>query len=305
MTGDALESADARGTHVHRRRGEWGTIMFNRRLSLAALAGAVCLQSASMAKAQVGEPTGSFGIRITHGGTTIVDYPAVPLPADFKLSDGDPEDFIQIGTIGPNAAPIILKVVSDDDPGFRIVHFYVDVPGNLADIHHSDGDSLFAPSDSGLIDVSITGLSFAGTTQVTPMLANNSTYLAAYMRDTYMGTGGRFYDLPEVTYVPPGVIGPEAQGQVAGEKFYDGDLSQYVFTGSFEQPTASFTWGAIPNPGAVSSQVINADGSLSPGDGKVFELGLSVAFVGVPEPGTIGLVASGLWTILTYNRRRR
>jgi hypothetical protein len=253
----------------------------------------------------VGEPTGTFGIKIMHGGTTLIDNPFVTVPGDIKLTDGTSEDYVPLGTIGGSGETAILKIVSDNDPDFRIVHFYIDLPASLDDIYRSSGGSLFDPADAAAISVTITGLAFTDTTEVFPMLADNETYLAAYMRDTYMETGGRFYELPGCTHFAPGVLGAEAQCQVAGNKFYDGDTSQYTFSGSFFEPTASWTWGALPNPGAVGASAVNADGSLSDGDGRVFELGLSVAFVGVPEPGTIGLLVSGLVAFISRRGRTR
>ena len=268
---------------------------------LAVIAGVASLLAAAGAKAQVGEPTGNFNITIQQGATTIVNA-NVAVPLDHKISDGNPEGYVQIGTVGPMGTPVILKMVSDDDANFRIVHWYIDVPGSLNDINTSNGQSLINPADPSPVSVSITGLQFTGTTSVTPVLVNNGTFLTEYMRDTFMGTGGRFYNLPGSNFYAPGVLGPAAEAQVAGNQFLDGNNSLYTFGGSFGQPSATWTWGALPNP--AGSSAINANGSLVPGDGRVFELGLSVAFVGVPEPATLGFVLPGLFMMLRKRRTR-
>lgn len=275
--------------------------MFRNATRLAAFVGVAGLLAASSAQAQVGEPTGSFNITIQHGATTVVNANVI-VPADIKITDGDPEDFVQIGTLGPGGAPIILKMVSDNDPNFRIVHWYIDVPASLNNIFMSGGDSLFNPANPNPISVSITGLSFAGTTSVTPLLVNNNTYLTAFMRDTFLGNGGRFYNLPGSNFYAPGVLSPQAQAQVPGSQFLDPNAALYSFGGTFGQPTATWTWGALPNPATFGSQAINANGTMSPGDGRVFELGLSVAFVGVPEPATLGFLLPGMLMML---RRKR
>jgi hypothetical protein len=278
-----------------------GEIMLRGFTRFAMIAAVAAWSGAGVARAQVGEPTGMFNIKIQHGGTTVVDT-VTSVPLDHKISDGDPEDYVQIGTIGPNNAPIILKMVSDDDPNFRIVHWYIDVPGDLNNIFSSNGDSLFNPANPAPIDVTITGLSFTGTTEVTPLIVNNSTFLTAFMRDTFLGIGGRFYALPGTNLYAPGVLGPQAQAQVPGNQFFDMNAGQYAFSGSFAQPTATWSWLGLPNPGAVGAAAVNADGSMSPGDGRVFELGLSMAFVGVPEPGTLAMM---LPAVIAMIRRRR
>src|SRR5262245_4940954 len=107
--------------------------MYHRIWRIAAIASAACLVAISFANAQVGEPTGTFGIRVRQGSNTIVDESAVQVPADIKLSDGTPEGFVQIGSIGGRSTPIILKIVTDDDSTFRISHWYIDVPVSVND----------------------------------------------------------------------------------------------------------------------------------------------------------------------------
>lgn len=277
--------------------------MFRSIVRTALFAGAAAVFSAAPAMAQVGEPTGSFHLKVTHGATTVVNTNVI-VPADLSITDGDPEDYVQVGTVGGD--PIILKMVSEGGPDFRIVHWYLDVPDSLANIYLSGGTSLFDPLNPASIDVEVTGLAFTGTTGVTPLIVNNSTYLAAFMRDTYGGTGGRFYNLPQGTYFGPGVFSPEPQVQVAGQYFLDGNTALYNFTtSSFLSPTASWKWGALPNPGALGLTTVSSGNNNTPSDGgKVFELGLSVAFVGVPEPATLGLLAPGMLFALRRTRRR-
>jgi len=250
------------------------------------------------ALAQVGEPTGTFGIKITHGGTTIVDNPNVAVPTDIKLSDGDGEDFVQIGTIGPMNSPIILKIVTDDDPNFRISHWYIDVPASLANINLPGPTSLFDPSNPSPIEVEITNLAFTNTTNVTPLIVPNNTYATAFMRDL----GGVFYNMPLGNTT--GFPGPGTQVQVPGQAFFDADPAMYSFTGSNFGPTASWKWSGLPNPGAgtTTNNGINPN-APSFGSGYVFELGLGVSFVGVPEPGTMTLLGGA--AVMLLRRRRR
>jgi hypothetical protein len=279
--------------------------MFKHFARFAALACAFAA-STSIARGQVGDPTGAFQIRVSQGANVIAqDVVTIGLGGELSdlkatFQDGTPESFTQIGSVG--TSPIILKVVDDGDPNFRILHWYVDVPTSLANIFASNGDSLVNPASPDPIDVTITGLTFAGTTDVTPLIVNNSTYLTAYMRDVFLGNGGRFYNLPDGTFYAPGILSPQAQVQVAGNKFFDPNAVQYAFAGSANQPFATWTWDNLTNPGAVGAAAVNADGSLAAGDGRVFELGLSMAFVGVPEPGSLSLLVPG---ILMLMRRKR
>lgn len=259
----------------------------------AAVIGVQLLGAATVAHAQVGEPTGTFGIKITHGNTVIVNNPSVTVPQDIKISDGDPEDFVQIGTIGPGADPIILKIVTDDDPNFRISHWYIDVPVSLNDIYSPGPTSLFDPFNPSFIDVEVWDLGFTNTTMVTPLVVGNTTYATAFMRDM----GGVFYNLP--LGVTTGYPGPTTQVQVPGVYFLDNDPNLYTFGGTFEQPTASWSWRMLPNPGP-NMTTNNGTNPTAPsiGNGYVFELGLGVSFVGVPEPGTVGLLAIGFVPLL-------
>ncbi|MFQ5422372.1 MAG: PEP-CTERM sorting domain-containing protein [Phycisphaerae bacterium] len=267
---------------------------------------------AGVVSAQVGDPTGTFGIRITQGSSVVVDNPSVTVPADIFLPirDGTPEGFVQIGTIGPLNSPIILKMVSDPDPDFRIVHWYVDVPLSVGNIDLPGATSLFDPSNPASIDVEITGLDFDNGASVVPLLVNNDTYLTAFMRDR----GGVFYNLPSGKTL--NYPGPATEVQVAASRFCDGNAGQYGFDGwcmfgsdpfpGFQSGGADFAWRNIPNPGATTT-TNNGFNPNKPsfGNGYVFELGLSVAFLGIPEPGTIGLLAVGVIPVLFRRRRRR
>lgn len=278
---------------------------------LSLLASALLAAGASVARADVGEPMGAgpgntFGIKITHGGTVLVDNPLVPFPADLKpiFVDGTSETSTTIGSLGLGS-PVILKIVSDGgavEP-YRVLHFYVDVPdaGN-PDI--AGPLSLFDPSDSGRISVQVSNIKFAGTIDATPRVEDNNSFFTSFMRD---GAGGFFYELP-------GANAYNSYGhtfldiQVPGELYLDGNATDYNFSATGGAVT-SWDWSGIINPGPVGSLVNdgfgNSIGSGTPA-GFVYELGLGVAFTGiVPEPATLTLLAAGAASLLRRKRRGR
>lgn len=250
----------------------------------------------------VGEPLG-FTINIQHGASTVANHsvtigPGGDLP-DIKISDGTPESFTQIGTL-PGGSPIILKVVTEDDALYRILHAYILAPASLADIGSPGPVSLFDPLKADPITVSLTNLIFTGGGFVEPRVENNNSYFVSYMRDIE----GKFYHLPHANAhnsYGNGVL----DIQVPGQFYLDGTANPYQFSSTIGSP-ASVTWANLVNPGPVGSQVHNGFFSHNPAlPGYVFELGLSVAFVkAIPEPGTLSLLAMGL-ALLAKRRTRR
>jgi hypothetical protein len=249
---------------------------------------------------QVGEPTG-FTVTVKQGSTTIAQQALTVGPAgdinDTKVNDGDPEGFAQIGTLsGPQGpAPIIIKVVTGDDPMFRLLSVFINAPISLADIHSPGPYSLFNPALADPIEVSLTNMTFAGTTSATPLLVSNSSFLTAFMRSM----AGMFYELPQAN--PFNTFGWGVNDiQVPGVRFLDPTISPYSFTAVTGAP-AEGTWSNIPNPGLTTTVHDGVSGGL-PSDGSVFELGLSMALVGVPEPSTVLMLLGGL--VILARRRR-
>lgn len=274
---------------------------FTRRLALSA---ALALwAAASAAHAQfVGEPTG-FTITVRQGASVLATRPVTIGPGgdlqDIKISDGDSEDFVQIGTL-PGNNPMILKVVSDDDAMFRVLHMYINAPLNLGNIYTPGPVSLFNPANPDPIDVSITNMTFAGGTQVIPQLQNNTNFFTAFMRDM----DGHFYEMPGANAYNSFGHGVN-DIQVPGQQFLDGNPGQYAFS-SMPGSIASLAWSAIPNPGPTTTVNTGpAGGQPSSGGGYVFELGLAVAFTAVPEPSTALLLALGTLALVPGRRRGR
>lgn len=258
------------------------------------------------AQGQVGEPA-SFDISVRQGGSVIAQGSITIGPGgdleDIKTTwqDGDPEDFtpLQVMTGSGNPSPVILKLVSEPTANqdvYRLLHFYLNVPISLQNINLPGPDSLFGPN--GLIDVTISNMTISNGVSVEPRVENEGLFYTSFMRDyqghfyesvgahPYNYNGGSIYDI-----------------QVPGTKYHDGDMSQYVFN-STPGFSSSWTWGNIVPPG-LTTNVHNGASSVAPSQpGYVFELGLSVALVVIPEPTSLSLLAIGFIAVLGRRRRR-
>lgn len=264
--------------------------------------------SVSVASAQIGEPQGSFQITIKQGANVIAsDTVSIGLGgelSDLKASfqDGDPESFAQIGTVGPvgNQTPIILKVTTDNDPNFRISHWYIDVPISLANIHQPSPNSLFQLG-AGDIEVTVTSLDFQlGSSPAMPVVVPNGSFFTSFMRDWE----GHFYKSPNTNAYNSfgnGVVDVQVPGA-----FYTGDgVNPYDFDVLASGNSVSWSWNDILAPG-LGTKVVNQFGAtLDPTmPGYVFELGLAVAFVPVPEPATLALIAPAAMFLIRRRRSR-
>jgi hypothetical protein len=271
----------------------------------AAVLGVGLLSLTATAQAQLGDLSGTFDITVRQGGSVIAfDTVTIGLGGDLvdlqgTFQDGDPEDFTPIGTIGLTGAPIILKVTTDGDSGFRASHWYIDVPVSLADIYSPGPTSLFDPL-GGSIDVTIDGLSFDNGAAGIPLIVANNSFAVSFMRDAL----GMYYELPGSR--PYNAYGYGVNDiQVPGETYCDADLGQYTFEVLQTGTSVSWRWSDIL-PATLATKVHDGTSSgvtpLVPG--HVFELGLGMAFVPVPEPGTLLLVLGG-WTALMCRTRIR
>ncbi len=266
---------------------------FLNRVSILATVAALAVSASAFAG--VGEPTGAgggntFSIKITQGGTTIVDSPNTPFPGNIKT---DPLSAVQIGTTS-GGTPIILKIQSDFGPveDFRITHWYISTPINLANVSTPSNFSLIDPNNLNPIKVEIGNIKFTGTPGAAPLVVNNNSFSVSYMIDS----NGRYYKTPGTNNFNDYGLGKVAV-QVPGEKYLDGAPNPYQFT-SVSGAVNSWVWDGILPPGTTTDVVGN--GGLLPGDkgfpvpGHVFELGLGVAFVeAAPEPATLAFVVMG------------
>jgi hypothetical protein len=278
--------------------------MFRNAMTFAVVGCLLAVGVTDVALAQVGEPQGSFMITVKQGGNIVVqDTVTIGVGQDLEdlktiAQDGDAEDFTQIGTVGAGS-PVILKVTSDGGPdeSFRVLHWYIDVPVSLSDIYSPGPTSLFSPT-GGNIDVTISSLEFDNGVLADPLLVGNDTYLTSFMRDYQ----GHFYESTLAN--PYNYSGYGVNDiQVPGQAYLDGDASLYTFA-STAGTSSSWTWGNIENPGLGTTVHDGSNSGVSPlSPGYVFELGLSVAFVQVPEPATLSLLAP--LALMVVRRRRR
>lgn len=261
---------------------------------------------AGQVQAQVGEPA-SFDISVKQGNQTIAQkHVTVGLGGDLqdiKIDDGDAEDFVQLITQTASGlpSPIILKLVSQplNDPAvYRLLHFYIDVPLSLANINLPGPVSLFNTSSTDLIEVSVTNMIFNNGVNAEPRLEDDPYFFTSFMRDY----NGHFYESSQAhphNWNSHGIY----DIQVPATAYLDGDTSRYTFS-STSGVASSWTWGKIENPGQNTKVHNGFQSGVTPSQpGYVFELGLSVAIVTVPEPATAGLLLCGV--LLLAARRRR
>ncbi|HPF39544.1 MAG TPA: PEP-CTERM sorting domain-containing protein [Phycisphaerae bacterium] len=261
--------------------------------------------SVSRAHAQVGDPFGSFDIEIRQGGNLIAQD-TVTIGPGGDLTDLDPifvdgtrESHTQIGQVG--GSPIILKVVSEgsDSEAFRLTHWYIDVPLTVDLIDLPGVTSLFDPN-GGNIDVTITGLEFSNGAAVMPVIVPTPTFSTSFMRDI----SGNFYESTGAN-----TFNQYGNGlydiQVGGDKYLDGDLSAYTFDMLASGTSASWRWGNILNPGLLTKVNDGVGATIDPNSpGYVFELGMAMAFVAVPEPTTASLIIVSGAAVLLRRRRK-
>ncbi len=281
--------------------------MLKNLIKLVAVACVGLLTVTPAANAGLGDPFGAFEILIEQGGVTIAHDTVTIGPAgdltDLRpiFVDGTPEDHTQIGTIGAGADPIILKVVSDGgaDEAFRLTHWYIDVPVSLLNIHSPGPTSLFDPA-AGKIDVTITSLEFSNGAAALPLVLDLDTFYTSYMRD-WQGHFYEFADAHAYDAFGNGII----DIQVPGSKFLDGDATEYNFDMLASGTSASWRWSNMLPP-SLGDKVNNGFGaSIVPLDpGYVFELGMAVAFVEVPEPTTIAFLATVAVPLILRRKRR-
>jgi hypothetical protein len=258
------------------------------------------------AQAQVGDPA-SFDITVKQGAQVIATKHvnvAAELP-DLRIDDGDPESFVQLITQTASGlpTPIILKVVSEpsQDPAlYRLLHFYIDVPLSMADIDHPGAVSLFNSNSNDQIEVSVANMIFNNGVAAQPRLENDPFFYTSFMRDHE----GHFYESPQThpyNWAGHGIY----DIQVPATAYLDGDTSMYTFA-STSGVASSWTWGKIVNPGQNTKVHTGFQAHVTPSQpGYVFELGLSVAFVAIPEPATASMLLLGALVLCRSTRNRR
>jgi len=276
------------------------------KLGWSAVAALALAAFGSTAHAQVGNPTGSFEITVTQDGNEIAkDTVTIGPGGDLSdlsptFVDGTPESNTQIGTTA-SGAPIILKVVSDGGAleGFRLTHWYIDVPLTTDLIDIPGPDSLFDPT-GGPIDVEISSFEFDNGALVTPLVLNSPNFYTSFTRDI----SGNFYETAgsnSFNQFGNGFI----DIQVPGSLYLDGDTDAYNFEMLASGASASWRWSNILNPGLATMVNDGAGNTVAPvSPGYVFELGTAVAFVAIPEPATAGLFMLGGATLLARRRRK-
>lgn len=275
--------------------------MFDFPHRFAFIGAGIALVLTSAARADLGLPEGAFSITISQDGrASISDTFTIGPAGDLSdlqavFQDGDAESFTQIGAT-VSGAPIILKMTTDGDAAFRITHWYIDVPVSMADIDSPGPTSLFDPL-GGAIDVTISGMAFDNGAEAMPFIVDNNSFFTSFFRDI----NGHFYETPSSnTYnsYGNGVI----DVQVPGQFYRDGDPT-YDFVVHQSGPVSSWTWENILPPD-LTTDVVNEFGIVGEPNspGYVFELGLAVAFIQIPEPGTIALLLPAV--IMAFRRRR-
>jgi len=250
---------------------------------------------------------GSISVRVTQGGSDVINAASVPLPTHIKFNNGTALDYVVLDTWDAGLATetdIILKVISDGGlvESRRDVHFYIDsiTPGQL---HIPGPISLFNPANAGLIDVEISNFRFFNTLTAEPILLNMPYYSVSFMRND----AGHFYNFPEANgYDPdgPGGIPPHLWNvQIPGTEYLTNDPTKYTFS-STSGGVVSWTWENLVNP-QTGTGLVKADGTPvnPPTNGFVHELGMALSFTGIiPEPTTLSLM---MLSPLVFRRRRR
>jgi hypothetical protein len=266
--------------------------MLNRTLCICALC---VIGAAEVTYAQVGELTGSgpgntFSITIRQGGDILLQDNDVPFPSDIKtpgLTHVTLDD-----SLGTWENDITLQIHSEGgaEEQFRVSHWYIDTTGN---------DSLFDPLVTDEIEVEISGIRFTNGANIIPYLLNQDDYYVSYFMDEY----GRFYQTPGTNIYGTYHSDPweKKDVQVPGNEYLDSTLNPYGFLAS-PGTEVSWTWKNIIPPGSTTLAIDN-DGNSHAND-FVYEMGLAVSYVVVPEPATLTLFM-GLLPLMIWGGRRR